>query len=230
MTADPILSDLQAILETGQELEVLNFYRCFPVTCRARVESIDRGVVAFMVRPPGSVILAGQEHTILLGRALPEAVKAAVVGFDLRSGRLRLRDFAYTGGDFGKRMVARVCPEDPLAVEIDAAGQATAGQLIDISLSGIGVEVVGAAFARGQAVKVTLPMPAGLVTLPGKVLSLSPVPGQNTARLSIGFSRGEPETAVIMHYIKDRRAEILAEIEAMYESARRAWAEQAETE
>ena len=222
MTTDPIFNDLQAVMEAGQELEVLNFYHCFPVTCKARVESIDRETVLLKVQPPGSVLLEGQAHTNLLGQGLPEALKAAIDSFDLRSGSLLLRDFTYTGADFGKRMVARVHPENPIPVEIEGSGQPAAGQLVDISLSGIGVQVSEVAFARGQAVKATLALPGGTVALPGKVLNLSPIPGQPAARLSIGFSRSEPETALILHYIKDRRAEILAEVATMYECAQRA--------
>lgn len=219
MSTDLIIKDLLRVMETGQELEVLNFYHCFPITCKAQVESVDRDTVALKVKPPGSVLLEGQERTILLGQGLPEAVHARVAGFDLRGGRLLLRDFTYAGGDFGRRMVARVCPESPIVVEIEGGGQPAAGQLVDISLSGIGVQVGEAAFARGQAVKVSLPLPRGRVALPGKVLNFSPLPGEPAARLSVGFSRNEPETAVIMHYIKDRRAEILAEVEMMYDCA-----------
>ncbi len=220
MAVDPILSDLLYVMQTGQELEVLNFYKSLPVTCKASVESITRDVVTLKVQPPGSVILIGQKETTLLSRGLPEAVRAAVAGFDLLTGSLRLRDFAFTGARFGKRMIARVQPNVPMAVEIHGEDQHVTGRLVDISLTGAGVLVREPALARGQLIQVTLPLPEKQVSLPGKVYNLSPAP-RGFTRLSVGFSRGAPEIAVVMNYIKERRAEILAEIEQMYERAAR---------
>jgi hypothetical protein len=220
MAVDPIISDLLYVMETGQELDILNFHKSFPVTSKARVESIDRDVAVLKVQPPGSVILETQAETIVLSRGLPEAVKASVAGFDLLSGTLRLSDFAYVGSHFGERMIARVQPEDPIHVEIEENNQRSAGQLVDVSLSGVGVFVKGRVPQRGQLVQLTLPLPEGRVTLPGKILNISEAP-EGFSRLSIGFTRNAQEIAVVMRYIKDRRSEILAEIEMMYERSYR---------
>lgn len=215
MAIDPILLDLQFVMETGQELDVLNFFKSFPITCRARVEKIDNNVITLHVQPPGSVCLQDQEQTIILSRGLPEAVRARVMEFDLVQGTLKLNDLGYVGSRFGDRQIARVQPENPLEIEIEAGEQKIAGQLVDVSLSGVGVHVKAPGFQRGQLIMVTLPLPEGRVTLPGKVLNVIEVEGKY--RLSIGFTRNAQEIAMIMRYIKDRRAEILAEIERMYE-------------
>ncbi len=220
MAADPIIADLQYVMETSQELDILNFHKSFPITCKARVETIEHDVVVLSVEPPGSVCLESQEQTIVLSRGLPEAVRARVVGFDLVNGQLKLSDFSYVGSHFGDRMIARVQPEDPIHIEIEVEDEKYTGTLVDVSLSGVGVFVQERIFQRGQVVQLTLPLPEGKVTLPGKILNTTDAPNDQV-RLSIGFTRNASEIAVIMRYIKDRRIEILTEIEHMYERSYR---------
>lgn len=220
MAVDPIISDLQYVMETSQELDILNFHKGFPITCKAQVESLDRETAVLRVQPPGSVCLEAQEYTIVLSRGLPEAVRARVTAFDLSSGSLQLSDFAYVGSHFGERMIARVQPEETITVEIDAGEHNLPGTLVDVSLSGVGVYTEPAEFQRGQVLMLTLPLPEGKVTLPGKVLGISDAPN-GQVRLSIGFTRNAQEITVVMRYIKDRRSEILSEIEHMYEEKSR---------
>lgn len=220
MTTDLIISDLRYVMETNQELDILNFYRGFPITSRARVEQIDRDVVRLRVEPPGSVCLQDQSETILLSRGLPEAVRAQVRAFDLRSGALALADFVYVGARFGERMIARVQPEEALPVKIAYDDQTAQGTLLDVSLSGVGVLLPGAAPERGAEIQLTLALPEGAVTLPGKVLNRDANYGSSGAvRLSIGFTRNAQEVAVVMRYIRDRRVEILDEVERMYRAS-----------
>lgn len=222
MAADPILTDLQYVRETSQELDILNFYKSFPITCKARVEEIDRDTVLLYVQPPGSVCLESQADTIVLSRGLPEAVRARIVSFDLVQGLLRLNDFSYVGSNFGERMIARVQPEETIEIEIEAADRRITGTLVDVSLSGVGVYTKERDFQRGQLLLLTLPLPEGKVTLPGKVLNVTQAQDQDATRLSIGFTRNAQEIAVVMRYIKERRTEILTEIENMYERSYRA--------
>jgi hypothetical protein len=220
MAVDPIIADLQYVMETSQELDILNFHKSFPITCKARVDTIDRDVAVLKVEPPGSVCLESQEQTIVLSRGLPEAVRARIVSFDLVKGALKLSDFSYVGSHFGERMIARVQPEDTVSVEIDANDEKYSGTLVDVSLSGVGVITNENILHRGQLLQLTLPLPEGKVTLPGKILNTNEAP-DGMFRLSIGFTRNAQEIAVVMRYIKDRRIEILNEIEHMYERSYR---------
>ncbi len=220
MAVDPIIADLQYVMETSQELDILNFHKSFPITCKARVETIDRDVAVLKVEPPGSVCLESQDQTIVLSRGLPEAVRARVVSFDLVNGLIKLSDFSYVGSHFGERMIARVQPEDTINIEIDSNDEKYSGTLVDVSLSGVGVITDETSFQRGQLLQMTLPLPEGKVTLPGKILNATESPDMQV-RLSIGFTRNAQEIAVVMRYIKDRRIEILKEIEHMYERSYR---------
>lgn len=226
MEADPIISDLQYVMETGQELDILNFHKSFPITCKGRVEKIDQNLVTLKVQPPGSVCLESQDQTIVLSRGLPEAVRARIVDFDLVSGVLSLADFGYVGSHFGERMIARVQPGDTIEVSLEQGDQQYSGVLADVSLSGVGVYVKNNLIERGQMVNLSLPLPEGHVELPGKVLNISDAP-DGQARLSIGFTRNAQEIALVMRYIKDRRTEILTEIEYMYATSYRSGLEKA---
>lgn len=218
MAADPILADLQFVMETGQELDILNFHKSFPITCKARVERITPDAVTLKVQPPGSICLESQENTIVLSRGLPEAVRARIVEFDLVSGKLKLSDLGYVGTHFGERMIARVQPEGTVPVEVEMGDEQFQGELVDVSLSGVGIHIPEHNFQKGQMIQITLPLPEGRVTLPGKILNVSELE-RNLQRLAIGFTRNAQEIAVIMRYIKDRRSEILAEIDQLYQKA-----------
>lgn len=220
MAADPIISDLQYVMETNQELDILNFHKGFPITSKARVERINKDNVVLKVQPPGSVCLEAQDQTIVLSRGLPEAVRAHVISFDLANGLLTLDDFNYVGGHFGERMIARVQPEDTITVEIESDGKSTSGILVDVSLSGVGIYVDQPTFQRSQIVQLTLPLPEGKVMLPGKILNVNEM-NNGKVRLAVGFTRNAQEIALIMRYIRDRRMEILNEVEHMYERAYR---------
>jgi hypothetical protein len=203
-------------METGQELDILNFHKSFPITCKGRVESIDHNKVILKVQPPGSVCLESQEQTIVLSRGLPEAVRAHIISFDLLTGTLHLSDFGYVGSHFGDRMIARVQPGEQIDVTIQNGEQRVSGILADVSLSGVGVFVQDNIFQKGQLLELGLPLPEGTVNLPGKVLNVSEAPDGQT-RLAISFTRNAQEISTVMRYIKDRRTEILSEIEYMYE-------------
>lgn len=218
MAVDPILRDLQYALETSQEVDVLNFYQSFPITARARVQAIDHEEVTLRVQPPGSVCLLREEETLLLSRGLPEAVRARIVTFDLLEGLLQLSDFAYVGTHFGDRMIARVQPQETTPIQVEVQGQTFTGTLLDVSLSGVGVYVDSDGIRRGDLLNLTLPLPEGSVTLPGKILNITQKPG-DPPRFSIGFTRNAQEITVVMRYIKGRRGEILEEVQKMYQQA-----------
>lgn len=218
MAVDPILRDLQYALETNQELDVLNFYQSFPITARARVQAIGHEDVTLRVQPPGSVCLLREEHTLLLSRGLPEAVRARIVAFDLVEGLLRISEFAYVGTHFGDRMIARVQPQEIIPVSVESQGQTFTGTLVDVSLSGVGVFLDREVLRRGDMLQLTLPLPEGSVTLLGKILNITQKSGE-PLRFSIGFTRNAQEITVVMRYIKGRRGEILEEVERMYQQA-----------
>jgi len=215
MAVDPIINDLQYMMETGQELDILNFFKGFPITCKASVVQIDRDVVDIIAQPPGCICLKAQTETILLCKGLPEAVRAQVISFDLPSGQLRLRDFLYADSHFGDRKITRVEPDDELAVEILSEDKVFPGVLVDVSLSGVGIIMEQDTLKRGQILQITIPLPEQKIDLPGKVLGISEsISGKD--RYSIGFTRNAHEIAIIMRYIRDRRVEILEEIQRLY--------------
>lgn len=218
MAVDPILTDLQQVVLSNQEVDILNYYQSFPVTCKAKVIGLDRGVMKLQVQPPGSICLEGQDQTILSSSLLPEALRARVLFFDLLTGELQLDDFAYASPHFGERMIARFQPDEETTVDIDLADRQLKGKLADISMNGIGVYAPGAGPQRGEECLLTLDLAAGPVTLPGKIQNSQPIPGGMT-RLSISFTPNAPEINGVMRYIKERRAQIFVEIEEMYARA-----------
>jgi hypothetical protein len=214
---DPILTDLGYVQVSNEEIDLLNFYKSFPITCRARLKELCEGSAVFYAQPPGSICLQRGESTILLSNRLLEAVKAKVDEFSIQTGMVVLSNFEYVGSRLGDRMVARVEPKDRIEVIFKKEGTTFTGHLLDISLSGIGVATSLEEISRGDGIEVSITLPEGTILLPVKVLEVTSYPQHQ--RLSLKFNTKVTDIAVVYKYITHRRSEIFEEIQEKYSQA-----------
>lgn len=214
---DPILADLGYVLETNREVDLLHFYRSFPIICKGRLLSLEGGKVQVLTQPPGSVCLVHEKTTTILSNRLLEAVKAEIVDFDIKTGIANLGDFEYVGSRLGERMVARVEPKTPYEVRLEKEGLTLRGKLADISISGIGVYVQSSTVKKGELFTAHMALPEGEVTLEVKVLDVSSTP--EFFRLAMKFTTNVLDIGLVMRYIRHRRAEIFSEIQDLYNQA-----------
>jgi|YNPNPStandDraft_1061719.scaffolds.fasta_scaffold00014_38 hypothetical protein len=213
-----ILNELYHIMHRGEKVTLLNFYKGFPVTCKAFIVEIRDNSIILKAEPPGSVCLHPDGMTWLLSSEPLEAIRGKVAAFDICSGRVELRELTYIDTHLGKRMSARVAPRNPLTVRIQGEGLEAKEKLADISIDGVGVYAAssdGEALKLNDSIRLTIELPIGEITLPGKIRNISPA--GDKVRFSIAFTENVPEKSVILRYIADRRMELSEEIQTLYE-------------
>lgn len=222
VTAAQILSDLGAVLREGhQDFSFLSLYKGVPLICRAKLKQVSKNEALFIVQPPESAALQREKVTLVLSDGLLEPLEAKVECLDLANGEFRLSEFAYAGSKFANRRELRVEPVGNERVLIACEGRVMQGEIADLSVRGLGVRLpfheVAVAFTQGKLVAVTLDLPEGQVRLEGKIRNLARTPTH--LRLAIEYTGAVPEKAIIIHYVMQRRSEIMAEVRDLYTQA-----------
>jgi hypothetical protein len=219
-TSNNILTDLKAVLlENHRDFSFLNLYKGVPLVCRARLDRVEGSAAYYTVQPPESVALKAEQTTLVLSDGLLEPLEAKVECVDLATGEYCLKEFTYAGSKFANRRELRVEPAGRLKVDIVSDGRSAAGEIADISVRGLGVNVPqqeqSTLFIQGLTVGITLHLPKNEVRLEGKIRNVSRKP--ESARLAIEFTGTVPEKAIIIRYVMQRRSEIVSEVRTLYE-------------
>lgn len=223
---EQIFADLVAChLEGKCDFELLNAYKGAPLITPAVLQDVGEGQAIFVTTPPNSVCLTWSDETLILSDGTLEPIAARVATFDIGTGLVTLERFAYAGYHFGHRREVRVEPEQPLDVEIEHAGGKYAAMLRDISMGGVGLQIDNGECSpdlhKGDVVQVAIHLPSGVVRLAGQILTVSSA-GQ-VCRLALAFhSSGAGTKPKILHYIFQRRAQIMMEIQGKFAAARQA--------
>jgi hypothetical protein len=217
-----ILSDLRLAMEMRQELELMVTFKGVPVICKAKVTQIDGENVTLTTRDPGLIRIEHEKKISVLGSEFFEPSTAKVTKVDIQSGTLQLTNFSYLGTRLGERMMMRVEPKEPIRVALESENLAFEGDIVDMSLNGIGIRIdqpnYNPSLKPGTTIKTAFDLPNHHITLEGTVLSS--IRAGNTYRLSLRFNQNGPQKIAIFRYLIDRRAEIENELKADYDHAR----------
>jgi hypothetical protein len=221
-TSEIILTDLKAVLLEGhREFSLLNMYKGVPLVCQARLDRVEGPNAIFTVQPPESATLQTEETTLVLSNGLLEVLEAKVECLDLVSGKFGLSDFNYAGSKYANRRELRVEPAGSIPVQIASDGRMLSGDIADLSVRGMGLRLptneLTSTFTLGKTIAITLHLPNNKVRLEGKIRSIMRT--DQYLRLAVEFTGAVPEKASIIHYVMQRRSEIVAEIRELYEKA-----------
>jgi hypothetical protein len=201
----------------------MNTYQGIPFICKAKVARIEGDVVILESRNPTILCLQDQKETRVLGSDYFEPSLANVVSIDVSSGTISLSDFTYSGTKLGERMLIRAQPTEAIEVQIENKSQKTIGHLVDISLSGLGVQIQDANFhhslVKGLDIQISLQLPSGKVNTSGTITKVDRF--KQDYRLSIRFAQDIADRTTIFRYLIDRRKEIEKEVEKNYAEALR---------
>jgi hypothetical protein len=218
-----ILTDLHLIIEADRSLDLMVTYKGVPYICKAKVLGIYGDRAKLKVSGTAMVCLQTQKRIKVLGSDFLEPATAEVVAFDILTGEVELDHFSYLAIKLGERMVVRVEPKTRVQVLIEIEGRMISGQLLDISLSGLGTLIqlpdYDPALKPGTTAELSLDLPNASVTISGTVISATRV--SDGHRLSIGFAPDSPQRRTIFRYLVDRRAEIKHELKEEYRAALR---------
>lgn len=213
-----ILSDLKVIMDANQRLELLTTYKGVPFVCKAKVEKVETNSAQLRTLDPSIFCLLHESQAKVLGSDYFEPAIAKIVQIDVKTGLLELSDFSYIATRLGERMIVRVEPSKPIEVTLENAGLKIIAQLVDISISGMGVSINFAHYSAilkpGATVQVRMEIPTGSVNLNTTILSAYKAEGHY--RLSMRFAQDGSQRSLIFRYLIDRRSEIENEVQEEY--------------
>jgi hypothetical protein len=212
---ETVQNAIKRIIHTDPNVELLSYYKSYPVSIRSNIQSFENGVICLTVNPPGSVCLYQNKTAILLSNNLHDAIRARVVRFEIGEGRAELSNLAYIGPWVGRRMIVRVQPGQSLPVSLDRDGMVIRGRVADISLTGIGVMVTNPIVKKEDHFTINIQLPEGNFSVPGKIVEVTALIGFN--RLAIKFMANNKQIALILKYISNRREELQTEVQQLFD-------------
>ena len=216
---ETIQQRLAAAQKAGRPLDLLSSFKGVPVRYQATIEQIEPEAVVVRVTQHEAVCLALVREVVVLGEGGDEALRAEAAEVQLPLGRARLVHLRFADSRLGNRLMVRVEPKVATTVRLELAGQIVTGQIVDVSMGGLAVQVTAAPPEVPLKAGVTTPLifalPSGAVKLVGLIRSARPE--GDGRRLGIAFSQ-DAHVSVIVSYVLQRRVEILEELEQAYQA------------
>jgi hypothetical protein len=223
---DHLLRNVELLATQGGDIRLLNTYRGIPVIHRAAILFDKRGTVAVEIHPHQAVCMKLDGKTFVVTENGSDPLLARVRKVEMLSREAILSDFQHAGTVFSKRFAVRVQPSAPIALSLDDGVNRAAAQLVDISSSGMGVSGLNAALLGhenlqvGQVVHVefNLPICEEKLHLKGRITCCTPSHAGLLLRVGMATHPDPPARDRLQEYITLRQAEILDELEHMYET------------
>jgi hypothetical protein len=216
---ETIVANLQRAMKANRPLDLLSTFKGVPVRYKASIRKIQDEVVSLQALPPEAVCLEFEREVVVLGEGSEEALRADVVEVRLAEGTAQLAHLRYADTRLGNRLMVRVEPKEPIGLQLQAGGQSFQGELADVSMGGLAVQMLSPdpnlALKIRAPVRMTLNLPSGPIELVGIIRSAKQAAGGK--RLGIAFPQ-DAQLSTIVGYILQRRVEILAELKAAYEA------------
>lgn len=216
---ETILASWQRLVPHKNEIDLLSMYRGMPVIHQARVQYLDGETVHLNTQSFKAICLMLSKNVIVLSEFFDEPLKASVQEVDLNAKTVTLEKFNYVSGHLGDRMSPRVEPREPIEIKLETGGRTFSGNVADMSISGIGTFVAGeeAKKLRNRSiVRFSLPLPDETLPMLGVIRHVKRT--TQGSHLGIAFEPGINLRSVFT-YINVRRAELLAELEKLYQAA-----------
>jgi hypothetical protein len=214
-----IFASWQRLVAGRDEVDLLSMYKGVPVIHKARVLYVYENAVHVQPQTFKSVCLMLSKSVIALNELLDEPLNAEIQAVDLKAGTAVLANFRYVSGHLGDRMSPRVEPREPIEITLDSGGRSFPATVVDLSIIGAGVFVSGEGANKLRVrsiVRFSLPLPDETLQLLGVIRHAKRT--TQGSRLGIAFEPGINLRAVFT-YINYRRAELLEELEKLYQEA-----------
>jgi hypothetical protein len=215
---ETIHNALNRLISTDRSIELLNYYKSYPVPIQGEIFSFSSGILTVIVSPPISVCLYQNKATILISQNLQDAIHAKVLHFDIDEGKVNLCNLSFMGSWIGRRMLVRVQPAQNMPVLLERDNLVLRGTVADISLNGAGILVTNPLVKPGDEFSITIDLPNGDLSVKGKVVDITPL--NNIVRLSMMFLPTGTDIALVLKYLTSRRAELHKEVQALYSKVR----------
>jgi hypothetical protein len=216
---ETIQQRLSVAFKAGRPLDLLSSFKGVPVRYQAVIQQIQEDGVIVQTAQREAVCLELDREVVVLGEGGDEALRANVAEVQLAVGRAQLTHLRYADSRLGNRLMVRVEPKTLMPVRLELGGHTVVGQIVDLSLGGLAVQVLAMPIELPLKPNISAPLafdlPSGPVELAGLIRSARPVGAGK--RLSISFTQ-DAHVGAIVAYVLQRRVEILAELQQAYEA------------
>lgn len=227
MTESVVMYELNRVWRAHKTLEVLTNYKGVPVLCYATVHSLADDKAVLNAQAPEGICLGFATLVTVMSDMLPDAISGEVSAFNPQTLQVELSRLSLGLAHFGERTTVRVQPDQPVLANVHAGDHSLPAYLADVSVDGASVHVLVNSNAewitRRGDVQLTLDLAGQPLTLAASVRYFNPL--GDGLRLGLVFDAEDRARGQLMGYINQRRAEITAEIRALYASHHRDSAE-----
>jgi hypothetical protein len=125
----------------GLKVSLINYFKGLPIMSTATILGVDHGNLDLDVNPLQSVAISVDRYTLIRSKLFPFPLAARVLYVNIKKHMVSLNKLCYIDVLAEKRAAVRVELDPPLRATMQFDDQAVEGELMDISLQGIAMEV-----------------------------------------------------------------------------------------
>lgn len=209
-----LLKEAQLLALKREPLVLIFSYKELPIYCKGFVKSAEEDIISveFEGKCLMEPLLKVGDFLYAKSKELSDAVKMEVLS--LEEGGFQARLLGYEEVFLEKRQHVRVVPETSIPIYISLEGRELVGEILDISLGGVGVYVKGSGLKSGDIALLKFSLKENDIRVKAECRYVMDF--REGVRAGFMFldldKRGEQ---VIGEYVMQRQLEILKELKAL---------------
>jgi hypothetical protein len=125
----------------NSKVTIINYYKGLPIIYPATVVAVERGSVDLDINPQQAVAIASDHYTLVRSKLFPFVVAAHIQYVNIRKHAVTLNKLYYVEVLAEKRAAVRLNLEPPVKSSFKYEDQIFSGELLDISVQGLAIEV-----------------------------------------------------------------------------------------
>jgi len=209
----------------NSQVKVFTTYKGAPISYDASFLKATRKNIVLEATPALLLCSHMRGFTFVQNPRLPETVKGTIPNVDLKEQSINITALELVGKKIGIRFEPRAVPLSDFPVMITSSVVATA-RVIDLSVSGLAVMMAeeifdDQIFGEGKKIQVDFRDPGNrsqVRKIRGTVRYTHQLPKEPWFRLGIQTNPQEQDKQALGAYVTRRQAELMAEVEALYQA------------
>jgi hypothetical protein len=220
-----ILDQLTTIAREGAPIVVYNSFHGLLIESPVHILSQDRQKICLKMQGFQAACVYLEKRVLIQAAGMATAVEGYLHSIDIPEKTAWIDQLTPSSTRLNRRKSQRVQPESPVRVTIHRDHQVSLGQLADLSSEGIGIFTFGTTVGSTSEIQVgdilqlslIVPIVNRQIEVSGQVTSISSEEIPTMKRIGICSNVDSPVNFSLLDYISYRQAEILRELEIVYE-------------
>ncbi len=198
------------------DLKLLNYYHEVPVSYPVKIDTVEADSIEVSTNQAQAVVLSLQKQTLLTSAAFPQdlGVHGMVEYINVKNCFAVLGRFAYASIRATRRGAVRVSVAEYIRSRFQADQKSFDGEVIDVSISGIAIKVIGAMpVGIAESGSIQLDFQSSSAVIPAKIIKIAEIDGSHICKCSI-----EPDVKadkLLSQYIFSRQVEIIRNLKEL---------------